>query len=100
MAPPAEEKKKDGNESDDDPNLIKPILNGARLEKYYWTQSLGDLTLSIYIADNIKSKDLDIQFTTTKLKMGIKGQDYIFNGEWCEKIKTEDTLWTIKNEEG
>lgn len=38
--PPAEgseEKKKDGNDSDDDPSLIKPILNGARLEKYYWT---------------------------------------------------------------
>jgi hypothetical protein len=29
--------KKDGNESDDDPNLLKPILNGARLDKYYWS---------------------------------------------------------------
>jgi len=34
---PAEEKKKDGNESDDDPTLLKPVLNGARLEKYYWS---------------------------------------------------------------
>ena len=34
MTPATEDKKeKDGNESDDDPNLIKPILNGARLEK-------------------------------------------------------------------
>lgn len=32
--------------------------------------------------------------------MGIKGQPYIFNGDWCEKIRTEDTLWTIKNEDG
>lgn len=31
-----EVKGKEGNESDDDPNLLKPINNGAKLEKYYW----------------------------------------------------------------
>jgi len=97
---PTEDKKKDGNESDDDPNLLKPVLNGARLEKYYWSQTLGELTLSVYIPDHIKAKDLNITYTNTKLKIGIKGQPLIFDAEFCEKIKTEDTLWTIKTEEG
>jgi len=95
-----EEKKKDGNESDDDPNLLKPILNGARLEKYYWTQTLGDLTLSVYIPAATKSKDIVCTFTTSKLKLGLKGQPTIFDGEFCEKIKTEDTLWTIEEVDG
>ena len=43
---------------------------------------------------------MDIVYTTTKLKLGLKGQAPIFNGEWQEKIRTEDTLWTIKTEEG
>ena len=100
MKPPTEEKKKDGNESDDDPSLLKPILNGAWLDKYYWTQTLGELTLSVYIPDHIKAKDLSITYTSTKLKLGIKGQPFIFDGEFFEKIWTEDTLWTIKTEEG
>lgn len=38
--------------------------------------------------------------TATKLKLGLKGQTPILQGEFCEKIKTEDTLWTIENIEG
>lgn len=99
--PPAEDKKeKDGNESDDDPSLLKPILNGARLDKYYWSQSLGELVLSVYIPETAKAKDIDCTYTATKCKIALKGKEPILQGEFCEKIKTEDTLWTIETVDG
>lgn len=66
-ASPASEEKKDGHDSDDDPSLIKPILNGARFDKYYWTQTLGDVTLSVYVPDNTRAKDVNCEFTQSKV---------------------------------
>ena len=103
-APPPEtakeEKKEDGEDSDDDPNLIKPILNGARHDTYYWTQTLSELNVGVYLPDGVRAKNLDVIFTPSKLKVGVKGQTPVLNGELFEKIKPDDSLWTIEEIEG
>lgn len=54
----------------------------------------------MYIPAHVKAKDITCDYTATKLKLGLKGQTPILEGEFCEKIKTEDTLWTIETVEG
>ena len=39
---------------------------------------------------------LDIKFTQTTLRLGVKGQEPIIDGEWFKAIKTDDTLWSIE----
>jgi len=51
----------------------------------------------IPVHSNTKGKDLDIRLETTKCYVAIKGQEPILNGEWFEKIKAEDSIWTLED---
>lgn len=46
---------------------------------YKWTQTIQDLDLTTTVPGNLKGRDLDVKFTTTTLKAGVKGQDPIIN---------------------
>ncbi len=41
---------------------------------YKWTQTIGEVDLTVPVAGNIKGRDLDVVITKTKLKAGLKGQ--------------------------
>ena len=41
---------------------------------YKWTQTIGDLDISVPVAGNLKGRDLDVQLSKTKIKVGVKGQ--------------------------
>ena len=86
--------------NEDEGTGIVPINNGANMGKYIWSQSLGDCTLSIFIPEGVKAKHLDIVITPSKMKIQIKGSDPILEGEWPEKVKPDDTLWTIEDLDG
>lgn len=42
---------------------------------YKWTQTIGDLDITISIPGNLKAKDLVIDIKKQKLVAGVKGQD-------------------------
>jgi len=46
---------------------------------YKWTQTVGDLDVSIPIPANIKGRDIDCKLTKTGLKIGIKGQEALID---------------------
>ena len=98
LLPTSDAKAEEGNDSDDgEPPLIG---NGLKTDTYSFTQTLGDLTLNIFIPSHIKGKDLTVDYTQKKLKVLINGQDPIINGELCEKIIVDETLWTIDTIDG
>ena len=41
---------------------------------YKWTQSIGDVDITIPVPGNLKGRDLDVVLTKQKLKAGVKGQ--------------------------
>ena len=50
--------------------------------------------------DNIKGKDLTVDLQPNKLVVQIKGQkESLIDGEFFEKINSEDSLWTLENGE-
>eukprot|EP01022_Parablepharisma_sp_SALTPOND_P023444 TRINITY_DN495_c0_g1_i1.p7 TRINITY_DN495_c0_g1~~TRINITY_DN495_c0_g1_i1.p7 ORF type:complete len:274 (-),score=68.92 TRINITY_DN495_c0_g1_i1:7644-8465(-) len=98
---PAEPAKTEEEEDKEPP----PPGNGGKTDKYVWTQTLNEVTLNIPIPPNIRAKMLDVVFGQKKIKVGIKGQPPIIDGEFPERIKVricynlsqpDDALWTLE----
>lgn len=63
---------------------------------YYWSQTLDELTVTIPLPDNTTAKMLDVNIQSKRLKVGVKGQPVLIDGELHRKIKKDDSLWTIE----
>lgn len=46
---------------------------------YKWTQTIGDVDISISVPGNFKGRDLNVDIKKTNLVAGIKGQEPIIN---------------------
>ncbi|XP_028127731.1 nuclear migration protein nudC [Diabrotica virgifera virgifera] len=73
--------------------------NGCDLEKYKWTQTLGDIELKIPLNVNfrVKQKDLVVNMTKKHLTCGIKGQPPIIDDDFPHEIKLEESSWVIED---
>jgi len=90
----------DEEEDEDDKGKMKPnIGNGADLEKYQWTQTLGELDLHVPtgVSVPLKSKDIIVDFNPNHIKIALKGHEPIINGELCKKVKVEECYWTLED---
>ncbi|KAH8739728.1 nuclear distribution protein C [Cryptosporidium ryanae] len=90
------EKCADGAEDDNDADSDSspPIGNGGKTNKYTWTQTLGTLEMLICTNTQVKSRDCKIDIGSNKLKVVIKGAEYL-NGEFHSKVKPDDCIWSI-----
>ena len=72
--------------------------NGSKTEKYYWTQTLEEITINIPLPKNTKSKDLKVNIKTNEISITSKDEKTIFlKGKLFDKIHTDDSLWTLTN---
>ncbi|KAG5680429.1 hypothetical protein PVAND_009937 [Polypedilum vanderplanki] len=77
---------------------LKPNAgNGCDLENYRWTQTLQEVELRVPFKNiaNLKSRDVAVAITKKTLKVGLKNQPPVIDGELNAEIKIEDSLWTI-----
>jgi len=72
--------------------------NGGFTDRYNWVQTLDELTVFIPLPDGVKGKDLDVQIKATRLKVGVKGQPPIIDGELHKKVKMEDSMWNMESD--
>lgn len=84
---------------DEEDNTPPPVGNGGSTDKYVWTQQLADLTINVPVPEGTRSKFLDVQITNTKLKVGVKGQPYIIDGEFYNRVIVDDSFWTLEDGE-
>mmetsp|Transcript_51828 Transcript_51828/g.116870 ORF Transcript_51828/g.116870 Transcript_51828/m.116870 type:complete len:369 (+) Transcript_51828:119-1225(+) len=68
--------------------------NGAATEKYYWTQSIHEVTLEVEVESGTKARDLKVDLTSTRLSIKARGK-LILEGKLHEKINTEDSVWHL-----
>lgn len=100
---PREISKPVGDEADEDADetekgKLKPNAgNGCDLENYAWTQTLQEVELRVAFKNiaNLKSRDVVVTITKKALKVGLKNQPPIIDGELNGEIKTDDSLWTL-----
>jgi hypothetical protein len=88
----------DGEEEEED-NTPPPIGNGGTTDKYVWTQTLKDVNVNFKIASGIRGKHLDVRISSTKLKVGIKGQEPMVDGLLHKRVKVDGSTWTIEEDD-
>ena len=85
--------KKEGEEEEEKGQA--PIGNGGSTDLYTWTQTLEEVQIYIPVENTLKGKDCKIELHTKNIKIIIKNILY-FEGELCNKINSEDSLWTLE----
>eukprot|EP01084_Bolivina_argentea_P101393 181790_1 len=88
-----------------DPDEDKKLLHLQRRGFYYkkrlifeWIQTLEDVTLYIIPPKHIKSKQLNIKFTTNHLLVGIKGMKSFIDSDLSYPIDSLSSTWFMDDE--
>ncbi|KAJ0978157.1 hypothetical protein J5N97_013631 [Dioscorea zingiberensis] len=97
---PEETSKKQPQESGETNGKIsKPNAgNGLDLENHSWTQTLQEVTVIVPIPTGTKSRFITCEIKKNYLKVGLKGQPPIINGELYQAVKPDDCFWSIEDE--
>lgn len=95
-----QDKESEDEEDEDSKGKLKPNAgNGADLDKYRWVQTLADIDLYIPTGLKVplKSRDIIVEFTQSRLKVALKGHPPIIDDEMPNKVKVEECYWTLED---
>ncbi|KAE8354888.1 HSP20-like chaperone [Aspergillus coremiiformis] len=63
---------------------------------YKWTQTIRDVDVTIPVPGTLRGRDLDVVLTKTKLKVAIKGQEPIIEGDLARSVILDECSWTLE----
>ncbi|VAI84512.1 unnamed protein product [Triticum turgidum subsp. durum] len=69
--------------------------NGLDMEKYSWTQQLPEVNVNVPVPEGTKSRFVVCEIKKDHLKVGLKGQPPIIDGELHKPVKVDDCFWSI-----
>jgi len=93
-----DDKAKEDDEDEADKDKMKPNdRNGADLEKYNWGQTLQEVELRVPLGGAYKARDLVVSIEKKHLKVGIKGQPFIIDGDFPKEVKLEESTWVLED---
>jgi hypothetical protein len=76
-----------------------PVGNGGFTDKYYWTQTLKELTVFVDVPAGTKSKDIKCTIAPSKLTLHLlqpPGEPtVVIEGEFEFSVRTDESMWTI-----
>ncbi|CAN8252762.1 unnamed protein product [Cochlearia groenlandica] len=72
--------------------------NGTDLENYSWVQTLQEVTVNIPVPTGTKARSVVYEIKKNRLKLGLKGQDPIIDGELYRSVKPDDCYWNIEDQ--
>jgi len=73
--------------------MTTPINNGGILDKYSWTQTAYDLTITVPLPDDINRKDIEVDVTNKEVYVFFKSESYLTNSILSFDVKVEKTYW-------
>ncbi|EQC32034.1 hypothetical protein SDRG_10233 [Saprolegnia diclina VS20] len=85
-------------DNDDDDDASPPLEgNGGKTEHYVWTQTLQEAHVSIAVPNGTTSRQVFADIRAKTLKVGLKGQPLLVDGELHKRVKVEDSFWTLED---
>ena len=73
--------------------MTTPINNGGILDKYSWTQTAYDLTITVELKDDINTKEIDVVVTNKELIVFIRSESYLTKSNLTFDVIVEKTIW-------
>ncbi|KAL4385849.1 hypothetical protein GQ457_15G007860 [Hibiscus cannabinus] len=92
------EKKRLRTPEADDP-LPPNKNNGLDMENYSWSQTLGDITVQVPVPFGTKTKLVICDIKNKSLRVGVKGQPLLIDGELFAAVKVSESCWTLEDHE-
>ncbi|KAI8084672.1 HSP20-like chaperone [Halteromyces radiatus] len=65
---------------------------------YTWKQTLQDVNVTVPVPKGTRGRDLDIVLKKKYIKVALKGQPAILEGELCKEIKVDDSTWSLEDQ--
>ncbi|KAK2988638.1 hypothetical protein RJ640_002107, partial [Escallonia rubra] len=69
--------------------------NGLDMDNYSWGQSLQEVTINVPVPAGTKSRFIVCDIKKNHLKVGLKGQPPIIDGELFQPVKVDDCFWSL-----
>ncbi|KAH6760501.1 HSP20-like chaperones superfamily protein [Perilla frutescens var. hirtella] len=73
-------------------------LNGLDMDKYSWGQSLQEVNINVSVPPGTKSRFIVCEIKKKHLKIGLKGQPPIIDGELFDPVKVDDCFWSLEDQ--
>ncbi|EPS57644.1 salt tolerance protein 5-like protein [Genlisea aurea] len=93
-----EERETKSEKEDDNGRRVPNKGNGLDLDNYSWVQSLQEVTVSVPVPSGTKSRFIVCEIKKNHLKVGVKGQPPIINGDLYESVKVDDCFWSLEDQ--
>ncbi|KAI5297949.1 hypothetical protein KEM55_004018 [Ascosphaera atra] len=95
MAEPVDLRPPEEREREEREQREKEEAEQAKLP-YKWTQTIGDVDVTVPIDAKYKARDLDITIAKTKIKVAVKGEEPIIQGDFPAETHVDDSAWTLE----
>ena len=78
-----------------------PIANGGVAERYYWRQTLADVTLCVAIPSGTRGRDVTVDVTASALRVAVRGAEppQLIDGALHGAVRAADVLWSVEEDE-
>ena len=82
------------------PSAAAPVGNGGITDKYTWTQTLAETTVSVALPAGTTAKMLNVTIEPDSLHVSLKGGDktVYLSGAPDEKIDSDNATWTLETD--
>ncbi|KAL9652743.1 hypothetical protein ABK040_010777 [Willaertia magna] len=78
--------------------LVPNKGNGGDYEKYSFTQTLQEVTVTVPVPKPTRSKQVDVVIKSNHLKVGLKGGEVFIDDKLHEKVVVDDCFWQVEDE--
>ncbi|KAH6828150.1 HSP20-like chaperones superfamily protein [Perilla frutescens var. hirtella] len=72
--------------------------NGLDMDKYSWGQSLQEVNITVPVPPGTKSRFIACEIKKNHIKVGIKGQAPVIDGELFQPVKVDDCFWSLEDQ--
>ncbi|XP_060181397.1 protein BOBBER 2-like [Lycium barbarum] len=99
LAPKEEGSSSSAPKDEEENKKLKPNKsNGLDMENYSWGQSLQEVTINVPVPPGTKSRFIVVEIKNNSLKVGLKNQPLIIDGEYFKAVKVDECYWSLEDQ--